>query len=134
MHTTWTYNGKSFTLDLNDVTGLSRYDEALAAQRSAFTELPLQASEPRQLIAYCEGIRRLLDTLFGEGTTKMLLGDSAKPTDHDDLYESFLDFVHDQTAADAERREKLIRKYKPDPNREQRRALEHLADRITAKQ
>ena len=127
---TWICHGQAFTLDLNTLDGLDRYDKALDAQRSVFAALPAGASEPRKLIAYCEGIRVLLDALFGDGKAALLLPGDAAVTDYDDVYESFTDFVRTQTEATAERREKLLRKYKPAPNREQRRALERIAERL----
>lgn len=132
MATEWTYRGQTFQLDLDDLAGLARYDDALAAQRSAFAELPAGASEPAQLLAYCEGIRRLLATLF-DADVDALLDGSSKPSDYDMLYESFMDFVREQTAETAERRAAMLRKYKPDPNREQKRAMEKLVKKAGKK-
>ncbi len=129
----WTYNGHTFPLDMNDLSGLAAYDAAIAAMKSAFAEIPPDASNARQIMAYCEGIRRLLDTLWGDGTADALLGDSKTVTDYDDLYESFTDFVHEQTEATAKRREALLHKYAPQPNREARRAIEQAVRKITAK-
>lgn len=131
--TTWTYQGQTYELDMNDLGTLARYDEAVTAMKSAFEECPVGATDARHLIAYCEGIRRMLDTLFGEGTADELLGDSQRPTDYDDVYESLTDFVHAQTAATAERRAKLLSKYKPQPNREQRRAVEQAVQQLAHK-
>ena len=122
----WTYQNRTFELDMNDLDTLARYDEAVTAMKSAFTECPLGSSDARKLIAYCEGIRRMLDTLFGEGTAEDLLGTTRKPTDFDAVYESLTDFVHEQTAANAERRAQILNKYKPKPNREARRTLEKI--------
>ena len=119
INTTWEYNGQKFTLDMNDLDDLRRYDAALKAQRPAFN--PGQ-TEITPVIEYCEGMRRLFDTLFGEGTSEKLLGDTKKTTDYDAVYESFLDFLYAQTRDIAEKRAKMLAKYKP--NREQRRFLE----------
>lgn len=131
MNTTWKYNGQSFELDLNDLNTLERYDAASDAMKNVFRGVPSGASDARQLITYCAGIRALVDTLFGEGTAAMLLGDSQKPTDYDDLLESFGDFCRAQTEENAKRREVLLDKYKPNPNREQRRAIEQVMQKIT---
>ncbi len=128
--TNWTYQNRTFELDMNDLDTLSRYDDAVEAMKSAFAECPVGATDARRLIAYCEGIRRMLDTLFGEGTADELLGDSKRPTDYDDVYESLTDFVHEQTAANAERRAQILGKYKPRQNREQRRAMEQAVQQI----
>lgn len=128
--TSWTYQDQTFELDMNDLDTLSRYDDAVEAMKSAFAECPVGATDARRLIAYCEGIRRMLDTLFGEGTADELLGDSKRPTDYDDVYESLTDFVHEQTAANAERRAQILGKYKPRQNREQRRAMEQAVQQI----
>ena len=128
--TSWTYQDQTFELDMNDLDTLSRYDDAVEAMKSAFAECPAGATDARRLIAYCEGIRRMLDTLFGEGTADELLGDSKRPTDYDDVYESLTDFVHEQTAANAERRAQILGKYKPRQNREQRRAMEQAVQQI----
>lgn len=130
METVWQYGGMNLEFDLDSMEGLERYDAALTAQKSAFTELPVGASEPRQVLAYCEGIRRLLDSLFGEGTADKLLKDATRPSEYDALYESFLDFIHPQAVAQAENRDKRINKYKPDPNREQRRAVERAVKKV----
>ena len=128
--TTWTYQGNEYELDMNDLSTLEKYDQAVEAMKSAFAECPAGATDARRLIAYCEGIRRMLDTLFGEGTADELLGDSKRPTDYDDVYESLTDFVHEQTAANAERRAQILGKYKPRQNREQRRAMEQAVQQI----
>lgn len=128
--TTWTCNGYSYYLDMNDLSTLEKYDQAVEAMKAAFREVPAGASDARRLIAYCEGIRRMLDVLFGEGTADELLGGTQKPTDFDDVYDSLTDFVHEQTAAAAERRQKILDKYRPKPNRETRRALEQIAQHI----
>lgn len=117
--TKWTYNGHEFTLDMNDLDDLRRYDAALKAQRPAFN--PGQ-TEITPVIEYCEGMRRMFDTLFGDGTAEKLLGDTKKTTDYDAVFESFNDFLYAQTKEIAERRQKMLNKYKP--NREQRRFLE----------
>ena len=119
INTIWTYNGQEFELDMNDLDDLRRYDAALKAQRPAFN--PGQ-TEIAPVIEYCDGMRRLFDTLFGDGTADKLLGDTKKTTDYDAVYESFLDFLNAQTKEIAERRQKMLNKYKP--NREQRRFLE----------
>lgn len=134
MGTTWEIGGRTFTLDLDTVEGLARYDDALAKQKSVFAELPAGASEPRQLLAYCAGIRMLIDTLFGDGVTSGLLGEDAPVSAYDTLYESFADFVHDQTEEHAKRREAILNKYKPQPNREQRRAVENFLKKFGEKQ
>ena len=122
INTTWEYNGQKFTLDMNDLDDLERFDKAKQAQQRATAKLLPGANEARDLIAYCEGIRALFDTLFGEGTAEKLLGNTKKPTDYDAVFESFYDFLYDQTKEIAERRAKMLAKYKP--NREQRRILE----------
>lgn len=128
--TIWTYQNQTFELDMNDLDTLDKYDRAVEAMKSAFAECPVGATDARRLIAYCEGIRRMLDTIFGEGTADELLGDTRKPTDFDDVYESLTDFVHEQTAANAERRQQILNKYKPRQNREQRRAMEQAVQQI----
>lgn len=128
INTTWTYNGHEFSLDMDDIETLELYDAACAAMQSAQDELPSGASEIRRLIAYCEGIRRMMDTLFGEGTAEKLLGGSRKPSDYDDLYDDFTDFIHNQTAERTERRKKILSKY--GPNRAARRAIERAAEKI----
>lgn len=131
MATTWIYNGISFELDLDSLDGLARYDAAVQAQNAKLAELRSGVSGAREVIVYCEAVTALLDTLFGEATTDYLLEGSARPSDYDALYESFQDFVHEQTAAAAERRKKILNKYKPNPNREQRRAIEQAMQKIT---
>ena len=128
--TIWTYQNRTFELDMNDLDALDKYDKAVEAMKSAFAECPHGATDARRLIAYCEGIRRMLDTLFGEGTADELLGDTKRPTDFDDVYESLTDFVHEQTAANAERRSQILNKYKPRQSREQRRAMEQAVQQI----
>lgn len=119
INTKWKFNGHEFTLDMNDLDDLHRYDAALKAQRPA---LNLGQTEITPVIEYCEGMRRMFDTLFGEGTAEKLLGDTKKTTDYDAVFESFNDFLYAQTKEIAERRQKMLDKYKP--NREQRRFLE----------
>ena len=119
INTTWTYNGQEFMLDMNDLDDLRRYDAAKKAQRPA---LNIDQTEVTPVIEYCEGMRRMFDTLFGEGTAEKLLGDTKKTTDYDSVYESFNDFLFAQTKDIAENRKKMLNKYKP--NREQRRILE----------
>lgn len=128
--TSWTYRSRAFELDMNDLDTLARYDSAVEAMKSAFAECPPGATDARHLIAYCEGIRRMLDALFGDGTADALLGGTRKPTDFDAVYDSLTDFVHEQTAANAERRAQILNKYKPKQNREQRRAIEQAAQKI----
>ena len=128
--TLWKYQGHEYELDMNDLPTIERYDRAVEAMKGFFQELPAGASDARRLIAYCEGIARMLDVLFGDGTAEALLGGSQKPTDYDDVFDSLTDFVHEQTAAAAERRQKILDKYRPQQNRETRRALEQIADRL----
>ena len=122
INTIWTYNGQEFTLDMNDLNDLHRFDKAKEAQRSVHAKLPIGANDARELIAYCEGIRAMFDTLFGEGASEKLLGDTRKPTDYDAVFESFNDFLYAQTRDITEKRMKMLNKYKP--NREQRRVFE----------
>lgn len=117
--TTWVYNGHEFALDMNDLDDLRRYDAALKAQRPAFKA---DQTEITPVIEYCEGMRRLFDTLFGKGTSEKLFCDTKKTTDYDAVYESFLDFLYAQTNEIAEHRQKMLNKYRP--NRAQRRILE----------
>lgn len=132
--TVWKYAGKTFDLDMNDLGTLDQYDRAVGAMKAAFAECPAGATDARRLIAYCDGIRRMLDVLFGEGTADALLGDSRRPTDYDDVFESLTDFVHEQTAADAEHRTQILNKYKPRQNRGQRRALEQTLEKLAKRE
>ena len=120
--TVWTYNGCELTLDMDDLDDLERYDKAKNAQQTYTAKQVSLTSEVRPLITYCEAMRVLFDTLWGEGTTEKLLGDTRKPSDYDAVYESFNDFLFAQTKEISERRDKMLRKYMP--NREQRRAIE----------
>ena len=120
--TVWTYNGHEFSLDMDDLDELERYDKAKNAQQTYTAKQINITSEVRPLITYCEAMRVLFDTLWGEGTAEKLLGDTRKPSDYDAVYESFNDFLYTQTKEISERRDKMLRKYLP--NREQRRAIE----------
>ena len=118
----WMFNGHEFPLDMDDTEVLERYDAAVLAMREAFRELPLNATDARQIVAYCAGVRAMIDTLCGEGTTTLLIGESKRPSDFDVVYESLIDFVHEQTDAAYKHRLHLLNKYKP--NREQRRNMD----------
>ena len=128
INTTWTYREHSFPLDMNDTDVLERYDAAVLAMRGEFKKLPVGATDAREIIAYCAGVRAMIDTLFGDGTTTALIGDSKKPTDYDAVYESLTDFVHEQAAENYERRVSLLNKYSP--NRAARRVFERAAEKI----
>lgn len=63
---------------------------------------------------YCDAIRTFFDTIFGNGATVELIGESLNKRKYDILYSAFLNFVNAQVNESNKRVKKLIQKYAPD--------------------
>jgi hypothetical protein len=116
---TWEVNGLTLELDLEDAMVMERYEAAFERMAQDEAALPKDGKASDRIRAYCRMFHRLYDALFGEGTAEKLFGERMSAAECDEVYESFLAFVQGQLTASAERRAKLLMKYKP--NRAARR-------------
>lgn len=118
----WEINGVSLPIDLEDADVMERYENAFEQMQQAELSIPKDGKASERIRAYCKMYRDLYDRIFGEGTSeKIFAGQPTSAAVYEDVYDSFLACVREQTANAAERRAERISKYRP-VNREQKRA------------
>lgn len=119
----WEVNGVSLPIDLEDADVMERYENAFAQMADAEKSVPKDGKASVRIRAYCQMYRDLYDRIFGEGTSeKIFAGQPVSLAVYEDVYDSFLTCVREQTVHAAERRAERISKYRP-ANREQKRAV-----------
>lgn len=119
----WEINGISLPLDLEDADVMERYENAFGQMQQTELSIPKDGKASARIRAYCQMYRDLYDRIFGDGTSeKIFTGQPTSAAVYEDVYDSFLAFVREQTACAAERRAERIGKYRP-ANREQKRAV-----------
>lgn len=120
---TWEINGLSLPIDLEDADVMERYENAFALMSEAEKSIPKDGKASARIRAYCQMYRDLYDRIFGDGTSeKIFAGQPTSAAVYEDVYDSFLSCVREQTVRAAERRAERIGKYRP-ANREQKRAV-----------
>ncbi len=118
---TWNINGAELELDLSDADVMGRYETAFDIMAEDEKAVPKEGKRSTQIRSYCKLFRDLFSNIFGEKTADMIFRDvPASCEAYDEIYISFLDFVHDQIAESAKKRAEMIYKYTP--NRQQRRS------------
>ena len=118
---TWSINGAELELDLSDADVMERYETAFDIMAEDEKAVPKEGKRSVQIRGYCKFIRNLFNNIFGEKTADMIFRDVPVSCEsYDEIYVSFLEFVHDQTAESAKKRAAMINKYTP--NRQQRRS------------
>lgn len=109
----FTYNGTELDFDIDDYEDAKRYNEALKALLS--TQCPERSFDQGGFIKfYCNAIRTFFDTIFGDGATVELIGESLNKRKYDTLYSAFLSFVNAQVNESNIRVQNAIQKYAPD--------------------
>lgn len=107
------YGGKSLPFDIDEYEDAKRYNDALKALLS--TQCPERFADQGGFVKfYCDAIRTFFDTIFGDGATVKLIGESLNKRKYDILYSAFLNFVNAQVNESNKRVKKLIQKYAPD--------------------
>ena len=120
---TWEINGLSLPIDLEDADVMERYENAFALMSEAEKSIPKDGKASERIRAYCQMFRDLYDRIFGDGTSeKIFAGQPTNAAVYEDVYDSFLASVREQTVRAAERRAERLGKYRP-ANREQKRAV-----------
>lgn len=119
----WDINGLSLPIDLEDADVMERYENAFEQMQQEELSVPKDGKTSARIRAYCKLYRDLYDRIFGEGTSdKIFAGQPTSAAVYEDVYDSFLTCVREQTANAAERRAERINKYRP-ANREQKHAV-----------
>lgn len=110
----WEINGLSLELDLEDIETVERYEDAFEKMKSEETAIPRDGKLSVVIRAYCNMYRKLFSRIFGEETSeKIFAGVRLNGEAYDNIYLSFLDFVHEQISESGKRKAKMLLKYKP---------------------
>ena len=110
----WEVNGLALELDMSDYDTAVKYREAfdlMSEESKGFKDDG--DGDPELLKEYSLLFYRLFDRIFGDGTGEKIFGGKYNPRVCDEVYESFLTFVHTQKDATQKQRLEIISKYKP---------------------
>lgn len=118
--TTWEINGISLEFDLQDVEQTRRYESAFDRMGEDEKAIPKDGSLSDVLEAKCRMFRNLFDRIFGEGTSARLFGERNHQGEMMAAYESFLQFISEQSRQILEADNQLVQRFSP--NRAQRRS------------
>lgn len=117
---TWEINGLSLELDMGNADVQERYESAFEQMSKEEKQIKKDGKLSEFTRSYCDLFTRLFDRIFGEGTSeKIFSGIPVSISKYLEIYDSFLDFVKQQTEAITADTVKRLSKYRP--NRQQRR-------------
>ena len=118
--TIWRVNGSEFSLDMQDVTVLERYESAFERMGEAEKALPKDGRASERIRAYCMMFRNLFDDIFGEGSSVKIFGETNNARVCNEVYEQFLTFVESQGEYARAPGRRIAERF--GPNRAQRRS------------
>lgn len=117
----WEINSLKLELDMEDADVQERYENAFEKLSEEENQIKKDGKMSEFTRSYCNMFVRLYDRIFGEGTSeKIFAGIPVSISRYIEIYDSFLEFVKQQTDDVNANIAKKIAKYRP--NRQQRRS------------
>ncbi len=117
----WEINNLKLELDMEDADVQERYENAFEKLSEEENQIKKDGKMSEFTRSYCNMFVRLYDRIFGEGTSeKIFAGIPVSISRYIEIYDSFLEFVKQQTDDVNANIAKKIAKYRP--NRQQRRS------------
>lgn len=117
----WEINNLKLELDMEDADVQERYENAFEKLSEEENQIKKDGKMSEFTRSYCNMFVRLYDRIFGEGTSeKIFAGIPVSISRYIEIYDSFLEFVKQQTDDVNANIAKKIAKYRP--NRQQRQS------------
>lgn len=107
----WKINGLELKYDFDDLKAMERYEQAFHSMEMKSKEMPKDGNRSTQIKLYCQIMYELFDDLFGKGTSNKLFHGKMNARECDEVYESFLNFVHLNIVATDQARINKYQKY-----------------------
>lgn len=116
----WEINSLKLELDMEDADVQERYENAFEKLSEEENQIKKDGKMSEFTRSYCNLFVRLYDRIFGDGTSeKIFAGIPVSISRYIEIYDSFLEFVKQQTDDVNANIAKKVAKYRP--NRQQRR-------------
>lgn len=116
----WEINNLKLELDMEDADVQERYENAFEKMSEEENQIKKDGKMSEFTRSYCDLFVRLYDRIFGEGTSeKIFVGIPVSISRYIEIYDSFLEFIKQQTDDVNANIAKKVAKYRP--NRQQRR-------------
>lgn len=117
----WEINGQNLELDMENADVQERYENAFEKLSEEENQIKKDGKMSEFTRSYCNLFVRLYDRIFGEGTSeKIFAGIPVSISRYIEIYDSFLEFIKQQTDDTNANIAKKVAKYRP--NRQQRRS------------
>ena len=117
----WEINSLKLELDMEDADVQERYENAFEKLSEEENQIKKDGKMSEFTRSYCNLFVRLYDKIFGEGTSeKIFAGIPVSISRYIEIYDSFLEFIKQQTDDANANIAKKVAKYRP--NRQQRRS------------
>lgn len=117
----WEINSLKLELDMEDADVQERYENAFEKLSEEENQIKKDGKMSEFTRSYCNLFVRLYDRIFGEGTSeKIFAGIPVSISRYIEIYDSFLEFIKQQTDDTNANIAKKVAKYRP--NRQQRRS------------
>lgn len=117
----WEINSLKLELDMEDADVQERYENAFEKLSEEENQIKKDGKMSEFTRSYCNLFVRLYDKIFGEGTSeKIFAGIPVSISRYIEIYDSFLEFIKQQTDDTNANIAKKVAKYRP--NRQQRRS------------
>lgn len=117
----WEINSLKLELDMEDADVQERYENAFEKLSEEENQIKKDGKMSEFTRSYCNMFVRLYDRIFGEGTSeKIFAGIPVSISRYIEIYDSFLEFIKQQTDDANANIAKKVAKYRP--NRQQRRS------------
>lgn len=117
----WEINNLKLELDMEDADVQERYENAFEKLSEEENQVKKDGKMSEFTRSYCNLFVRLYDRIFGEGTSeKIFAGIPVSISRYIEIYDSFLEFIKQQTDDTNANIAKKVAKYRP--NRQQRRS------------
>lgn len=117
----WEINSLKLELDMEDADVQERYENAFEKLSEEENQIKKDGKMSEFTRSYCNLFVRLYDRIFGDGTSeKIFAGIPVSISRYIEIYDSFLEFVKQQTDDVNANIAKKVAKYRP--NRQQRRS------------
>lgn len=111
----WEINNLKLELDMEDADVQERYENAFEKLSEEENQIKKDGKMSEFTRSYCNMFVRLYDRIFGEGTSeKIFAGIPVSISRYIEIYDSFLEFVKQQTDDVNANIAKKIAKYRPD--------------------
>lgn len=117
----WEINSLKLELNMEDADVQERYENAFEKLSEEENQIKKDGKMSEFTRSYCNLFVRLYDRIFGDGTSeKIFAGIPVSISRYIEIYDSFLEFVKQQTDDVNANIAKKVAKYRP--NRQQRRS------------